>query len=903
METIKSLIKKIDQYISLKGAGISLLAVSILLILIEYIWDDSVGNLMNISVLVVLAIVLAFLIVAVILNKYLGRYLRARGISLSGLRERFAEWQSGQSETVRTVSRAALALLLIFPIILLTLVAVETFWEGSVSYHINLNALIISTIAAELIAIIAVMVMLYRSRLRTGRSKPSRPAPRTLASVIRAERAAAGLSTPDVAPAETMAGHGKRRWVGRVARVATMALFLVLLLVLALQAIFDLTSLEGSRTGLIVATVIFGIMFFWMNRQKLKVTVKIEEEGAEEAERKRSFGTRFPRINRVPIFRWFIRWMYKEGWWYSAALLLCCFLFLGFGTHHLGQFMTVDEPKWVDTRVPQLYDSLASGDWEGTYINDKPGVLPSLLAGTVNFFMDHEEYKADPLIYENYLFYWRLPIVIFNFLMLFLIYHFLKKLLRKNHALLVTGLVALNPILIGISQIVNPDATLWSVSFLSFITFFLYLKTNKLRYIIYSGVFLGLALICKYFAAIFYVIFFLSIYLEYLSRNTTREQFFSRCLHILALYVISIIIYTILFPATWVEPSRIIKGTIGAGILTPGLKYFLLILLLIFIELIALRGRITKYLKSKFDIPTVVIYVFSSLTLIALIVLMANIFLNNALFDFNHYIFYESARGEVSFYKDLFTSSYMTAFTMTFPILFGICFWALILPLKKRLNINITNQDKFLISIIFLTMFVYIVGSSLGGFVTSCRYQIMLYPLYSILSATFFIYVFKHTKIVTTALIAAALITTFFAAPYFLLYNNHLNIKDYRISYSWGMGGYKLAQIVNSWDNAENMVVWVDVEGFDRFFIGTSYWRGRDNPFNEELEIEYLVLSSHIQPIWEKHVKAYEEGERYLYARVAAETPLIEYYTYEPIEKICINNNPNDCIWIVEVRE
>ncbi len=152
--------------------------------------------------------------------------------------------------------------------------------------------------------------------------------------------------------------------------------------------------------------------------------------------------------------------------------------------------MSVDEPKWLYERVPQLYTALSNGAWEETYINDKPGILPSLLAGTISSFFDFTWFERRPEIFEWYLFIWRLPIVLFSAGMLLLVYLYSNRLFGKMFAVLATALIAFHPILMGISQIVNPDATLWSTSLLAFLTFFLYIKENKFRYVLLTGIFL-----------------------------------------------------------------------------------------------------------------------------------------------------------------------------------------------------------------------------------------------------------------------------------------------------------------------------------------------------------------------------------------------------------------------------
>jgi len=665
--------------------------------------------------------------------------------------------------------------------------------------------------------------------------------------------------------------------------------------------IFNIYKIDVDIKRFIYLLVILSIVtFLYIKKKENKINLKENEEETLEKIKKGEFLLKFPKINKIPILKNILKWFYKEEWFYSITLVIITSLFLIFGLNHLGKFMSVDEPKWLNDRVPQLFEAIKTQKWADTYINDKPGILPSLLSGSVNLFLNLDTYKENPLKYENYLFFWRIPILIFNFIMLFFIYNFTKKLLKKDSALLITGLIALNPILIGISQIVNPDATLWSVGFLSFVTFFLYLKTNLKKYIYYSGFFLGLALISKYFISIYYVVFPLIIYFEYLFKNKSINEFYSRCLDLSLLFLTSIITYVILFPATWTDHSQIIKGTIGSGILGPGIKYFLFLMFLIFTELILLNGKISKYIKQKNNIIKIIIFIISLFTFIIFIFLIINIFNGNYFFDFNQYILFEFNRGGVNIVNDLFTSFYMILLTTT-PFL-TIGFFGFIFIFFSKKYKEILEKNKLLILSSFLLIFIFIIGSSLGGFIASARYQIILYPIYSILF-TVIILSFKKRRMGILIIFIISIFILFSTKPYYFQYENFLNKNNYKITDAWGFGGYELAQIINSLPDAKNINVWSDREGFNEFFIGTTYWRGKYNPFDEKNNIDYLILTKGGERIFNYSLDAYKNGEKFLYARVAGETSILEYYSKKPNYKICINKNVNNCIWATKVEK
>ena len=82
--------------------------------------------------------------------------------------------------------------------------------------------------------------------------------------------------------------------------------------------------------------------------------------------------------------------------------------------------------------------------------------------------------------------------------------------------------------------------------------------------------------------------------------------------------------------------------------------------------------------------------------------------------------------------------------------------------------------------------------------------------------------------------------------------------------------------------------------------MGKSYWRGKDDPFNQDEEIDYFILTEGGKRIFQKALINYKDGRRYLYARVSGETPLLNYYEQDPEYKVCIGNNKENCVYIVK---
>ena len=367
METIKSIIKKIDRVIPLKETAISLLVCFILLILIEYIWDGSVARLLNMQFVIVAVIILAYLIISIILIQYIRRSMRIQTRNVRRLRARMLEDQGGHNAPAKTVINIVPPLLLILPIILLVLIAVETIWENSVSYYINLNALIISTIVTECIALLAILFVLY------GRH-------------------------------------------------------------------YDIRKIKTKKLG----KTFLAFLAPRIKRGVSELKLGAATEKQEEEERRAEFKERLPRINRIPVIRWFIGWMYREGWFFSVALILL--IFLG-GYIRLAN---IDNPQihhdeFITVSVVQGY--LNTGDfvlWDS--VNNQPiGEYPRSFVYTWMVAQSVKVFGFDELGL-------RFPTAIFGTLTIILVYFVFKKFTSKDIALIAAVAFTFNNYAIYLSR-------------------------------------------------------------------------------------------------------------------------------------------------------------------------------------------------------------------------------------------------------------------------------------------------------------------------------------------------------------------------------------------------------------------------------------------------------------------
>jgi len=99
--------------------------------------------------------------------------------------------------------------------------------------------------------------------------------------------------------------------------------FLAVLAVITLNQFLDLAFLSGRGIHFTVLGIAFGFLAFYKNRDRVEKELDDEMKSEELAEKKREseFASRYPRINRIWGMRSIVKWMYKEGWAYSLALI------------------------------------------------------------------------------------------------------------------------------------------------------------------------------------------------------------------------------------------------------------------------------------------------------------------------------------------------------------------------------------------------------------------------------------------------------------------------------------------------------------------------------------------------------------------------------------------------------
>lgn len=561
------------------------------------------------------------------------------------------------------------------------------------------------------------------------------------------------------------------------------------------------------------------------------------------------------------------QWFRAQG---LPTLLLVIFvtgLFFVFGLSRLTQYAAVDEPLWFDGRIAKYWKNIGERDWRGTNISDKPGITVALASGPGLWFKSTKDYRTvhyqgEVISLKNdiesfYLAY-RLPLLIVITFLLPLFYFFLERLVGRRHALFSYVFIATSPLLIGMSKIINPDSLLWLFAPLSMISYFIFLRRRSFRYLIFSGIFLGLALLTKYVANILFIFFLGLIFLEYLFHPRLAALSFVEYLkqslrHFALLAFAALSTFYILFPAVWVKPAKLLTGTLLSQAFEKVAPLFIVLIAFILIDQWANKARITTALlslleKIKYGIAALVALIFFSSVLFTVL----NTWLGMTPYDFTTLLSSpKTIAGKSDFIGIFLTNLYPLVFGVT-PLVFLMLLAAPFFFLKKSFTESVALRTSFYL-IIFILL--YYLGTTVNNVAAIVRYQIILFPIAAIIAGITLehILVAVHRRLfvreMPTPVFAASFVAlvgavTLFFTPFPLSYASsflpakyHIDVKD------MGAGSYEAAEYLNTLPDAEHMLIWTDKDGVCKFFVGRCK-RGLDYQKLRNDGLDYIVVSA-----------------------------------------------------------
>ena len=552
---------------------------------------------------------------------------------------------------------------------------------------------------------------------------------------------------------------------------------------------------------------------------------------------------------------------------------------LFFGLHNLGKFAAVDEPLWLFQRIPLFWQNVENMNWKSAKVSDKPGLTVAAVSGigllSENNPQQHKkEYtgtgKTEKNIEgaEKLNLIFRTPLFLFVLLLLPLFYFILKNYVGKSAALLAFVFLGLSPIIIGNSQIVNPDGILWTLSSLSLLAYLSYLSSNKRALLLASAIFLGFALLTKYTANILYIFFLFLIFAEYIlnyqnyagesAGNYLKERLKKYAL----LVIISFGVIFVFYPVVWAVPKKLFSLTIQSQPFAPVWPFFGTLLLFIFFDTFVLKSFvISPLLKIIAKTRRLIVYLILTAFLAIVFAVFFNVYNGMKPYDFMQLL----ASPKTSFRGTSLMEMFSTNF---YSLIFGIHPLA-ILSLLTFLAVSAFRkkiEDKKFIAVIFLILFisVYYSGSVFSKVASTIRYQISLYPpiliaagialsgLLTLMSAKLDelqkrlrLKLSNAGRYLAVSVILLVILSSvlYLTEPFEMGYASSLLPKKYFLDVKdMGEGSYEASEFLNSLDNAKNITVWTDKKGVCTFFVGLCY-TGFDKKL-AQIPYNYFVVSS-----------------------------------------------------------
>ncbi|NTW90011.1 MAG: phospholipid carrier-dependent glycosyltransferase [Candidatus Moranbacteria bacterium] len=545
---------------------------------------------------------------------------------------------------------------------------------------------------------------------------------------------------------------------------------------------------------------------------------------------------------------------------YALAIATLSVIFLLFGTYHLGKFETTDEHLWKYDRIGRYWSALARGDWNGTYINDKPGITVALISGigllsepdpkknemkSIGNDALYERYDADHTAIANVRF--RLPVLLFATASLTAFYLlFAQAFGSRRAALLSTALIALHPILLGMSQIINPDSFFWIFGGLSAVAFLAAERTGHRAFIFLCGILTGFALLSKYTAFSLFLFYGLVLAARFMFPEPVRPEprsAFRGVLDIGLVFVVAAAIFALFLPATFLHPEYLFSGILQFfdGGTKPAI-ILLFVAVLSAVILFALRRYASALLDrtSRLGRPALLALSLAFLALIGVSVL--NVWTGQRIspveslrdasyanepnnFSFKPVMDRKTEPEPGQSAKLFLMEAYPFVFSLT-PILMLSVIFASVLALQGTLTPAL-SRNYF--AVIAFTLF-YFASTLSAKVVTNVRYSILLYPLAALLGGLAIDHalarfaspkrqqIFFLTTMSVTIVLGIA--TLWQLRPFPFSFTSVLLPKTSTIHDSWGHGSYEAAEYLNALPDAENIVIWSNSDTVCRFFRG-----------------------------------------------------------------------------------
>ena len=196
----------------------------------------------------------------------------------------------------------------------------------------------------------------------------------------------------------------------------------------------------------------------------------------------------------------------KKTW---LGLLVVFVVGLGLRMIGLGDFMTADEENWMLRSAGFYHKVFRDGDLGGTFMTTHPGATTMWLAGGGIAWQENRlGFDIDSSNLASFRKAALVPVVLAMAWLIVLAAGLLTKLAGLKQGVVVGLLLAMDPYLIGMSQIAHLDALLALFMLNAVLVFLIFLRGKNMGWLILAGVMTGLAMGTKFLPALWLLVFF-----------------------------------------------------------------------------------------------------------------------------------------------------------------------------------------------------------------------------------------------------------------------------------------------------------------------------------------------------------------------------------------------------------
>ena len=602
---------------------------------------------------------------------------------------------------------------------------------------------------------------------------------------------------------------------------------------------------------------------------------------------------------------------------------------LFFGLPRVANYTAVDETLWSYGRVPKFWKSVASGNWKGTSLCDKPGITLAMISGAgLPFAPDPKE--SEKLLHEpktlsqlsaiNSLYFaLRLPVYLFALISLFFFYFLLKRLLSAEIALLSVIFIGLSPILLGISLIVNTDAILWILMPLTLLSFLIYQKERNRKFLYLAGFILGLAILDKFVANLLFPFLLALVFVKYILSDLEsaehKVEYFRKALRdYLLLIAISLLTIFVFYPSAWIKPKEILNTTIYSLALAKIWPLIVGAIAIVVADVFVLKSIVSRKLCDFFANYKVAFIRTIGLATLSLIAFVA-IDTYSGMKFINLETILATPKPNGSVIQEFFPKL-ISAF---FPLIYGliplvsVLFIATILFLSKITTEQIRKNPRLIFAFsLLLFILVFYVANSISRVSSTVRYQIITYPIASIIAAIGLYEIIISKKfekyastrnfyLLVTSVFLISLISLIHIKPFFLAYSSSLLPNKYILNLrdDMGDGSWETSQYLNSLPNAKNLNIWSDKKQVCEKFIGRCETGFRIKNY-QNVQFDYFVASTSGQQ--ESETRSKKDQTLVLGGQTVSIAKLYSNKNTNYIFKIIVSNSPNNYIGILDAN-